>query len=181
MRVIAGSARRLQLLTPRGLKTRPTQDRVKETLFNILQDEVEGAYFLDLFAGSGQMGIEALSRGARAASFVDQGREAIACIQENLRRCHLEKRAKVIASDVSLALALLDRRDLPDLVFMDPPYGQDFEEGVLRQLRDLLRANAIVIIESPLNSDFSYAESLGYQIDRIKRYKTNQHVFLSLE
>ena len=74
MRVIAGSARRLQLLTPRGLKTRPTQDRVKETLFNILQDEVEGAYFLDLFAGSGQMGIEALSRGARAASFVDQGR-----------------------------------------------------------------------------------------------------------
>ena len=64
---------------------------------------------------------------------------------------------------------------------MDPPYGQDFEEGVLRQLRDLLRANAIVIIESPLNSDFSYAESLGYQIDRIKRYKTNQHVFLSLE
>ena len=112
---------------------------------------------------------------------MDQGREAIACIQENLRRCHLEKRAKVIASDVSSALALWDRRDLPDLVFMDPPYGQDFEEGVLRQLRDLLRANAIVIIESPLNSDFSYAESLGYRIDRIKRYKTNQHVFLSLE
>ncbi len=181
MRVIAGSARRLKLSTPRGLKTRPTQDRVKETLFNMLQNDVDGAYFLDLFAGSGQMGIEALSRGARAACFVDQSREALICIRENLVRCRLEKRARVIASDVLSALALWDRRNLPDIVFMDPPYGQDLEENVLRELRNLLDINAIIIIEASLNSDFSYATSLGYQIDRIKRYKTNQHVFLSLE
>ena len=181
MRVIAGSARRLQLSTPRGLKTRPTQDRVKETLFNMLQNDIEGSYFADLFAGSGQMGIEALSRGARTAFFVDHEREALACIRENLIRCHLDGRARVIASDVSSALAVWDRRIVPNIVFMDPPYGQDLERPVLMQLKEILDSRALVILESSLDCDLSYIEPCGYRIDRVKRYKTNQHIFLSLE
>ena len=96
MRVIAGSARRLLLKTAEGMETRPTTDRIKETLFNMLQNELYGCSFLDLFAGSGAIGIEALSRGAEAAVFIDSGTAQISCIRENLKTTRLEDRALVL-------------------------------------------------------------------------------------
>jgi len=107
MRVIAGTARRLILDTPKGLATRPTTDRIKETLFNIINNELPGANFLDLFAGSGAIGIEALSRGCKSAVFVENNREALACIWENLRRTKLLGAAKIMPMDVAGGLACL--------------------------------------------------------------------------
>lgn len=101
MRVIAGSARRLLLKTVEGMETRPTTDRIKETLFNMLQNDLYGARFLDLFAGSGAIGIEALSRGAKEAVFVDKGDGQISCIRDNLKTTHLEERARVMSADVT--------------------------------------------------------------------------------
>ena len=109
MRVIAGSARRLLLKTVDGMETRPTTDRIKETLFNMLQNDLYGARFLDLFAGSGAIGIEALSRGAKEAVFVDKGDGQMSCIRENLQTTHLEEKARVMSADVTEAVRRLDR------------------------------------------------------------------------
>ena len=124
MRVIAGSARRLLLKTVDGMETRPTTDRIKETLFNMLQNDLYGARFLDLFAGSGAIGIEALSRGAKEAVFVDKGDGQISCIRENLKTTHLEEKARVMSGDVSEAVRKLDRDGKSfDYIFMDSPAG----------------------------------------------------------
>ena len=107
MRVIAGSARHLKLKTIEGMGTRPTTDRIKETLFNMLSFYVEESRFLDLFSGSGGIGIEALSRGASQAVFVEQNRKAAACIEENLNHTHLREKAVVMSKDVMTALRVL--------------------------------------------------------------------------
>ena len=125
MRVIAGSARRLLLNTVEGMDTRPTTDRIKETLFNMIHNDLYGSTFLDLFAGSGAIGIEALSRGAKEAIFVDSGNRQIACIRDNLKTTKLEDRARVIDSDVFSVLKKLEQTGCPfDFIFMDPPYDQ---------------------------------------------------------
>ena len=111
MRVIAGSARRLLLKTVEGMETRPTTDRIKETLFNMLQNDLYGARFLDLFAGSGAIGIEALSRGAKEAVFVDKGDGQISCIRDNLKTTHLEERARVMSADVTEAIRKLTGKE----------------------------------------------------------------------
>ena len=180
MRVIAGSARRLVLKTAGGEKTRPTTDRIKETLFNILQPELPGCRFLDLFAGSGGIGIEALSRGADMAVFVEKDRTAARCIRENLRTTRLEDRAQLLVTDVFRAL-----EDLPgpypyDFIFMDPPYNQGIEKKVLEALRDHPAAGADtrIIVEASYETDFSYLPELGYGTIRRKEYKTNVHMFI---
>lgn len=182
MRVIAGTARRLPLKTVPGNGTRPTTDRIKETLFNMLQAEVPGCRFLDLFAGSGGIGIEALSRGARAAVFVENNRQAAACIRENLAFTKLADRAELYAMDVSAALARLSGKEPFDLVFMDPPYQEGLEMMTLRQLRTagLLHEDSLVIVEADLKTSFAYLEEIGYQIVKRKEYKTNCHMFLQL-
>ena len=125
MRVIAGSARRLLLKTIEGLDTRPTTDRIKETLFNMLQPQIPGCFFLDLFSGSGAIGIEALSRGARKAVFIENNPKAVECIRENLSRTHLEEGALVLESDVIAGLKRLEGRNYRfDLIFMDAAKGQ---------------------------------------------------------
>ena len=125
MRVIAGSARRLLLKTVEGMETRPTTARIKETLFNMLQNDLYGARFLDLFAGSGAIGIEALSRGAKEAVFVDKGDGQISCIRDNLKTTHLEERARVMSADVTEAIRKLDREGKAfDFIFMDAAKGQ---------------------------------------------------------
>ena len=131
MRVIAGSARHLILKTVEGMDTRPTTDRIKETLFNMLQYQLAGCSFLDLFAGSGAIGIEALSRGASMAVFVEDAPRALACIRENLETTHLKDRALVLAMDVMGALKRLEADGKAfDLIFMDPPYDQQLERAV---------------------------------------------------
>ena len=108
MRIIAGTARSLPLKTVEGLDTRPTTDRIKETLFNIIQDEIPGCYFLDLFAGSGQMGLEAVSRGAQYAVFVENNKKAAACVEDNIRFTKFTKETKLYNSDVLSALRAME-------------------------------------------------------------------------
>ena len=182
MRVIAGSARRVQLKTPAGMETRPTTDRIKETLFNMLQPYICECHFLDLFSGSGGIGIEALSRGAAHAVFVDQGAEPIRCITENLRATRLTEQAQVIKADIIAAIQQLEREQKKfDIIFMDPPYNCQWEKQVLTYLVQsaILDSHTMLIFEASLDTDISYIEHLGYTIDKIKKYKTNMHVFLS--
>ena len=134
MRVIAGSARSLKLKTPDGLDTRPTTDRIKETLFNIIGPTVYDSIFLDLFSGSGGIGIEALSRGAREAVFVENNPKAMRCIKDNLRFTRLESKAVTITTDVMNALYRLEGEKIFDIIFMDPPYNRELERKVLEYL-----------------------------------------------
>ena len=181
MRVIAGKARRIPLKTMDGLNTRPTTDRIKETLFNIIQDDIYGCRFLDLFSGSGGIGIEALSRGAKEAFLVERHKTAAACIRENLEKTHLEKQAVLLCADVFEALRRLSATEAAmDIIFMDPPYNESLEKDVLAMLSSspLADASTLIIVEADLSADFSYADSLGFDIIREKKYKTNKHMFL---
>ena len=140
MRVIAGSARSLPLKTLDTLDTRPTQDRIKETLFNIIQGDLPGCRFLDLFAGSGAIGIEALSRGARQAWFVEKNPKAAAIIRQNLTFTRLADRARVMETDVISGLSSLKSQAEPmDIIFMDPPYRSGLERQTLEYLASQLR------------------------------------------
>lgn len=182
MRVIAGTARRLQLETSAGLSTRPTSDMIKETLFNILQPQVADAMFLDLFAGSGGIGIEALSRGAKYCCFADSSSEAIRCIKNNLNHTKLADQATVYASDFTTALMRMRNEGRKfDIVFLDPPYGKELELTALRLLSEykLLKEDATVIVEVSSKTDIDEINGLGYRVDRVKEYKTNCHWFLS--
>ena len=180
MRVIAGTARRLLLKTLDGLDTRPTTDRIKETLFNILQDEIYGCKFLDLFAGSGGIGIEALSRGALEAVFVDSNRKCADIIRLNLASTHLEEKARVICADATAAIARMENHGPFDIIFMDPPYGNQLEDLALAQLQNSSLANedTLIILETTIDRDMSRAASYGFEVTREKKYKTNKHVFM---
>ena len=179
MRIIAGSRRSLPLKTIAGTDTRPTTDRIKETLFNMLQDDVPGAYVLDLYAGSGQIGLEALSRGASYAVFVENAKKAADCIAENIRFTKFEEQANLMRTDVISAIARLEGRYTFDLIFLDPPYESGAEVQTLTCLArsSVLKPDTLIIAEASLATEFSYAESLGLTLLRQKRYKTNQHVF----
>ena len=180
MRVIAGKARRLALKTVPGMETRPTTDRIKETLFNILQPEIPDCRFLDLFSGSGGIGIEALSRGAESAVFVEKNPKACACIRENLTFTKLAEHGKLLNMDVLQALRSLEGEEAFDCIFMDPPYNKNLERQVLEYLKDSSLANTdtLIVTEADLHTDFSYVEELRYELSRSKEYKTNKHIFL---
>lgn len=185
MRVIAGKARRLPLKTVPGMDTRPTTDRIKETLFNILQDELYDIRFLDIFSGSGGIGIEALSRGAKEAVFVEHSRAAAQCIRENLAFTHLESQASVLQCDVLAALTRLEGRPPFQIIFMDPPYGRELERSVLEYFASrgpsYVSGDSLIIVEADLATDFSYVRELGFDVLRVKEYKTNMHVFLKMQ
>ncbi len=180
MRVIAGSAGSIPLKSPQGRDTRPTTDRIKETLFNMLPHDLSGIDFLDLFAGSGGIGIEALSRGASHCVFVDSSRKATNIISENLDLTHLADRAQILTCDVQTALLRLEGREVFDIVFMDPPYDNELEKHVLKALStsDIIDRNSIVIVEASLHTTFDYLSEYGFSIQKQKLYKTNQHLFL---
>lgn len=152
MRVITGTARGVNLKAPEGLLTRPTADRVKQAIFNIIQYEIAGEV-LDLFAGSGQMGIEALSRGAAHAVFVDERSDALAVVRENLRRTRLEGQAEVVRSDYLNYLARCKRRFR--LIFLDPPYAEKYLETAIKRLSeiDILAEGGIIITERPAGKE----------------------------
>lgn len=178
MRVISGTAKSLRLKTPEGMDTRPTTDRIKETLFNMLQPLLPGSLFVDLFSGSGGIGIEALSRGAGHAYFVENEKRAVSCIVENLRFTRLADRATVLKTDVLSALYGIHEREA-DILFMDPPYDCGYEKRVLVILWELpwITENTLIVIETSLRSDISYLEELGFSLEKEKRYKTNRHLF----
>ena len=168
MRVITGTARGIQLKTPEGLQTRPTSDRVKEAMFSIIQFDIPGAKVLDLFGGTGQLGIEALSRGASSAVFVDAGDKACRLIQENLKRTKLDGQGRVVRSDY---LDFLRRsKETFDIIFLDPPYAEVFLENALNLITeiDILQTGGIIVAERPLGKELPW-EYAGYQ--RSKDYK----------
>lgn len=183
MRIIAGTARSLPLKTIDGLDTRPTTDRIKETLFNMIQQDIPDCYFLDLFAGSGQIGLEAVSRGAAKAFFIENAKNAAACIQDNIRFTKFEDACTLLQTDVISGLRTLEGKYRFDLIFMDPPYKKELEKEVLTFLShsSLVKPSAKIIVEAALETDFSYAEELGYTVLKEKCYKTNKHVFLQKE
>ena len=180
MRVIAGSARSLPLKTLRGSTTRPTTDRIKETLFNMIAADIPGGRFLDLFSGSGGIGIEALSRGASMAVFVEQDRAALQVIRQNLDFTHLADRATVIGSDAVRAVASMNPEAPFDVIFMDPPYGHELERKVLEAMKDgrVADEHTLIIIEASRDTDFSWLDSLGFEMIRDKCYGSNRHVFV---
>ncbi|GAA0792882.1 16S rRNA (guanine(966)-N(2))-methyltransferase RsmD [Faecalicatena orotica] len=180
MRVIAGTAKRLQLKTLDGLDTRPTTDRIKETLFNMIAPGIYDSIFLDLFSGSGGIGIEALSRGAREAVFVENNPKAMAVIKENLKFTKLDHKALTVTRDVMTALYQLEGEKSFDFIFMDPPYDRELEKKVLNYLADsqLVYEDTVIIVEASKETDFSYLEELGFSLIREKTYKTNKHVLI---
>ena len=171
MRVITGTARGVQLKTPEGMKTRPTSDRVKEAMFSIIQFDIPCARVLDLFGGTGQLGIEALSRGAKSAVFVDEGEKACGLIRENLRRTKLEGTAKVFRCDYLQYLQ--NCREQFDIVFLDPPYAEVFLEKSIKKLTeiDILQSGGIIVAERPVGKELPW-EFEGFQ--RSKDYKYGQ-------
>ncbi len=179
MRIIAGSRRSLPLKTIAGTDTRPTTDRIKETLFNMLQEEVAGSYVLDLYAGSGQIGLEALSRGASYAVFVENAKKAADCIADNIRFTKFEEQTNLMRTDAISAIARLEGRNRFDLIFLDPPYESGAEVQALNCLSrsSVMKPETLIIVEAARDTDFSYAEGLGLTLVRQKQYKTNQHVF----
>ena len=181
MRVIAGSAKRLLLKTIDGMDTRPTTDRIKETLFNMIQPGMSDCYFLDLFSGSGGIGIEALSRGAKLGVFIENNPKALACIRENLAFTRLEDRAMVMGCDVLTGLKRLENKEIVfDYIFMDPPYHKEHERYVMEYLSasKLISKETTIIIEASLETELDYLESFGFVVEKEKRYKTNKHLFV---
>ena len=169
MRVITGKARGVQLKTPQGMQTRPTADRVKEALFSIINFDLPGARVLDLFGGTGQLGIEALSRDAKSAGFVDASAEACQLIRENLKRSKLEGQGRVVRSDY---MEYLNKcRESFDIILLDPPYGEVFLENALKRITeiDILKSNGIIVTERPLGKELPW-EFGGYTRSRDYKY-----------
>ena len=179
MRVIAGIAKRLPLSCPKGMDTRPTKDRIKETLFNILQIDIPNCIFLDLFSGSGAIGIEALSRGAKKCYFVDKNKAAIECIRDNLLFTKLEENAIIIKQDIIDSLYSIYEEHI-DIVFIDPPYSNSIEMDILNALSnfDFIDKQTKIIIEADIKTNFDNLKKGGYIIEREKKYKTNKLIFL---
>ena len=169
MRVITGTARGRKLKKPVGIDTRPTTDRVKEGIFSSIQFELEGRRVLDLFGGTGQMGIEALSRGAAHCTFVDLRKEAVAIIRENVALTGFEDRAQIIQGD---ALAFLSRcRETFDVIFLDPPYGSGLLEKTMELVGtiDIVSENGIIVCENGSSAGWPMV-SPPYRLQKEYRY-----------
>jgi 16S rRNA (guanine966-N2)-methyltransferase len=163
LRVISGKCKGKKLLALKGLSLRPTSDRVKEAIFDILQKFPSGKNVLDLFAGTGALGIEALSRGAQRAVFVEGSARSGAVLRRNIEACRLSDQAEVISKEVQAGLkALEERRDLFDLIFLDPPYGKGLAYRALGNLSQsrILSVNALIVAEHSPDEDLSSISSL---------------------
>lgn len=180
MRVITGKARGVQLKTPEGLVTRPTTDRVKEAMFSIIQFDIPGTKVLDLFGGTGQLGIEALSRGAESAVFVDAGEAACKLIKENLRRTKLENQARIVRADYLQFLS--ETKEKFGIILLDPPYSEVFLENSLNRISeiDILQTNGIIVTERPFDKALDW-DFPGFSRSRDYKYgKTLITIFRKL-
>ncbi len=171
MRVISGIAKGVRLESLKGHEYRPTSDKVKEALFNILSPYIEGAVFLDLYSGTGGIGIEALSRGAAFCVFVERSRAASMTIKRNLEKSSLVERGKVLPLPVTAALGQLDGQKF-DFIFLDPPYEKDILSNILEEISisalKLLTSSGIIIVEASKREKFHLKENL--EIYREERY-----------
>lgn len=181
MRVISGSARGTNLETLEGNNTRPTLDRVKEALFNIIQCEVIDANVLDLFSGSGALGIEALSRGAKFCIMCDKSYEAIEIINKNVRKTHLEEKAKIIKNDYKKTLELLQGQKF-DLIFIDPPYALNIGVDSIKIITklELLEDNGIIILETDNEKrELENLNKLNVNVYDLRKYGRVSLIFLN--
>ncbi len=174
MRIITGSARGTKLETLAGEETRPTIERVKEAVFSMIQFDIEGRRVLDLFGGSGQMGLEALSRGAQVCTLVDNNPDAVAIIKRNAQKTHLYEKCRVISTDWNLFLR--GTKEQYDIVFLDPPYALRLLEPALRRLteKNLLAEHALVICEDGTDE---IPEIPGLRMVRHQKYS---HVYITV-
>jgi 16S rRNA (guanine(966)-N(2))-methyltransferase RsmD len=169
MRVIAGTARGIALKTPDGLATRPTTDRVKEAMFSIIHFDLPGAKVLDLFSGTGQLGIEALSRGASSAVFIDNQETACKLIRDNIVKTKFQDKSRVIRSDYLSFLQ--NTQEKFDIIFLDPPYIEVFLENSLKLISeiDILQTNGIIVTERPLGKEL-FLDFPGFSRSRDYKY-----------
>ena len=177
MRVISGKCRGTNLVAPEGMNTRPTTDRIKETIFNMIAFDVPECLFLDLFSGSGAMAIESLSRGAKEAVLVEKDEKALSCIRQNLEKTRLTQNAKVYACDVNDALKKLQGKQF-DIIFIDPPYALEYISEVLENIvkYNLLSEDGYIILETGVNSIVKYPEDLV--LWKEKKYRITTLSFL---
>ena len=182
MRVITGSAKGKKLKTLEGDATRPTSERIKGAIFSSIQFEVEDRYVLDLFAGSGQMGIEALSRGARRAFFVDSSREAMEIVRDNLSACGFADKSRHLVSDFRNYIRKASGRELFDLVFIDPPYKDKTALSALDQLRrgGMLSVGAIVCLEAGEEFTGEEEELSGFEVIKNTAYGKKSFVLIAV-
>lgn len=183
MRIISGNLRGLKLNSPKNMDVRPTTDRVKESLFNILAPKIYGSNVLDLFAGSGALGVESLSRGAKKAYFVDLSKESISIIKSNIEKCKLMDKSEVIRSDFSLAVKKISERKIKmDLIFLDPPYHEGYFEKCLNLLSesDILSNEGVIVVEHDTKDKLK--EQYGkLNMYREKKYAKTTISFFSLK
>ena len=168
MRVISGTSRGRKLREPVGMDIRPTTDMVKESVFNIIQFDIEGRRVLDLFAGTGQMGIEAKSRGAAFVTFVDASQQAIGIVKENVTACKMGEGTETIRTD---ALAFLERCGKYDVIFVDPPYDTPLLDEAVKKIIefDILRENGIILCESKADRQLGEIHA-PYRLKKEYRY-----------
>lgn len=179
MRVISGTSRGLKLKCPKGLNTRPTADKIKESFFNIITGNLYDISFLDLFSGSGAIGIEALSRGANDATFVDNDINSITTIKENIQLARFTLQSTIYNEDVCTALKkLFNKSKKFDIIFLDPPYNTNLMIDIIKNIEnyDILKKDGFIAYESHINEQTF--ETDKFYIDRVKNYKITKIVFL---
>ncbi len=182
MRVISGSARGLKLKAPDGLDTRPTIDRIKESLFNIIANDLYDIDFLDIYSGSGGIGIEALSRGAKCAVFVDFSKESIDVIENNIKAARFAEKACVMKSDVFDAILKLGHQKRKfDIIFMDPPYKKGLVEKSLSAIfnADILTKDGFIIAEQAAEEPDINVD--GFYVFRVKKYNKIKMSFIEYD
>lgn len=182
VRVISGSARGLKLNTPGDDRVRPTTDRVKESMFNIVQDWVYDSQVLDLFAGSGALGIEALSRGASQAVFCDNSLDSIKIIKSNIEKARVADRSQIVSGDFKRCLRDMEAKNKSfDMIFVDPPYYKGLFEEVLDTIRSckILKKDGIVIVEHDAKRPIGQVE--GLEVYKEKKYGITMLTFYCLE
>lgn len=183
MRIISGKARGTKLYTLEGENTRPTLDRVKESIFNIIQNEIKGTKILDLFAGSGAIGLEFLSRGAEKAVLCDKSREAINIIKKNIEKTHMEKETQIINDDFEKCLDKLKNQQF-DIIYIDPPYATDY---ILKSLKKIIELNiakeeSLIIIETDDEKRIEKEiKNIDIEIVDKRKYGRATIIFLSLK
>ena len=180
MRIVAGKAKGTKLYTLEGENTRPTLDRVKEALFNIIQNEIQDSIFLDLFCGSGAIGLEAVSRGAKKAILCDKSKEACMIIRKNIEKTHALEKTELYQTDFKEVLTNRIHEKL-DIIFLDPPYKTDFVIEAVKMLmeKDLLKDNTMIIIETD-DSDriLENLQNINCEIKDVRKYGRAYLIFL---
>ena len=182
MRIVAGKAKGTKLYTLEGENTRPTLDRVKESLFNIIQNEIQDSIFLDLFSGSGAIGLEAVSRGAKKAILCDKSKEACMIIKKNIEKTHAVENVELYQADFKEVLTNRIHEKL-DIIFLDPPYKTDFAIEAVKIVwkKNLLKVNAMIIIETDDNNRIlKDLESINCEIKDVRKYGRAYLIFLKM-